>query len=137
MSFLPFLSPRPPPHPQDGVHRSLMPLHSPSSSFSHFPFFPIFPFPFHGPPTQDPAHRSLIPLVEGALAIMRLSCEKYFVLMAIYASYLLFRGTPLPARLIIKLVARVCGVFQKVGPGCGVFGNVFQKVGPGCGMLVF
>lgn len=74
------------------------------------------------PAPQDPAHRSLIPLVEGALAIMRLSCEKYFVLMAIYVSYLLFRGTPLPARLIIKLVARVCGVFQKVGPGCSVIG---------------
>ncbi|GIL76693.1 hypothetical protein Vretimale_8764 [Volvox reticuliferus] len=63
---------------------------------------------------RDPEHRALIPLVEAALAIMRLSCEKYFVLVAIYVAFLLFRDPPRPARAVIRLVARVSGVFQKV-----------------------
>ncbi|GLI65396.1 hypothetical protein VaNZ11_008952 [Volvox africanus] len=63
---------------------------------------------------REPEHRALIPLVEAALAIMRLSCEKYFVLVAIYVAFLLFRDPPRPARAVIRLVARVSGVFQKV-----------------------
>ncbi|KXZ41740.1 hypothetical protein GPECTOR_299g810 [Gonium pectorale] len=63
---------------------------------------------------EDPEHRSLIPLVESALAIMRLSCEKYFVLLAIYLAFLLFRDAPRPARAVIRIVARVSATFQKV-----------------------
>lgn len=41
---------------------------------------------------------------------MRLSCEKYFVLVAIFVAFLLFRDPPRPARAVIRLVARLrCG----------------------------
>ncbi|PNW80246.1 hypothetical protein CHLRE_08g383800v5 [Chlamydomonas reinhardtii] len=63
---------------------------------------------------KDPEHRSLIPLVEAALAIMRLSCEKYWVLLAIYLAFLIFRDAPRPARLLIRLIARVSSAFQRV-----------------------
>lgn len=36
-------------------------------------------------------HRELVPLVEVSLAIMRLACEKFFVLISVLATYLLFR----------------------------------------------
>lgn len=55
----------------------------------------------------DPEHLRLIPLVEAALALMRLSCEKFFVLVSVYLSYLLFRDPPGEAmRFMIRLNAR-------------------------------
>lgn len=55
----------------------------------------------------DPEHLRLIPLVEAALALMRLSCEKFFVLVSVYVSYLLFRDPPGEAmRFMIRLNAR-------------------------------
>ena len=67
------------------------------------------------PPAQRPEHTALIPLVEAALAIMRLSCEKYFVLLTALAAHLVFRERPPRAvRAYIQLVARLSAVFQKV-----------------------
>ncbi len=57
-------------------------------------------------------HRSLVPLVELALAIMRLSCEKWFSLVAMYVSYVVFRDPPPHAREYIKVVAVASRVFQ-------------------------
>lgn len=57
--------------------------------------------------TLDPQHRALIPLVEATLALMRLSCEKFFVLLSVYVSYLLFQDPPsLAARWLIRVNAR-------------------------------
>lgn len=65
--------------------------------------------------TQDPEHKALIPLVESALAVMRLSCEKFFVLLSVLAAHLLFRDRPPRAvRLLIRVNARISTVFQKV-----------------------
>lgn len=66
------------------------------------------------PPLQDPVHLELIPLVESALAVMRLSCEKFFVLVSMFAAYLTFRNPPKLARALIKLNARISTAFQKV-----------------------
>ena len=62
----------------------------------------------------DARHIELIPLVESALAMMRLSCEKYFVLLAVFVCYLLFKEPPPAARLMIRLISRLSTVFQKV-----------------------
>ncbi|CAL8462140.1 g1671 [Coccomyxa elongata] len=60
-------------------------------------------------------HRELIPLVEIALAIMRLSCEKFFVLISVLASYLIFRDdVPRSARLLIRLNHKLSTLFQRV-----------------------
>ena len=60
-------------------------------------------------------HRELIPLVEVALAIMRLSCEKFFVLISVLASYLIFRDdVPRGARMLIRLNHRLSTLFQRV-----------------------
>ena len=59
-------------------------------------------------------HMALIPLVESALALMRLSCEKYFVLVAVFVSYLLFREPPRAARAFIIFSSRLSSIFQKV-----------------------
>ncbi len=67
--------------------------------------------------TQAPEHRSLIPLVESALAVMRLSCEKYFVLLSVLVAHLLFGERPPPAaRAVIRANARLSTAFQKVRP---------------------
>lgn len=63
----------------------------------------------------DVEHLRLIPLVEAALALMRLSCEKFFVLVSVYVSYLLFQDPPGEVmRFMIRLNARYgfcfCGV---------------------------
>ncbi len=68
----------------------------------------------HPPARQDPKHRALVPLVECALALMRLSCEKLFVLVSVFVAYLLFRELPAPARALIRLNARLSAAFQKV-----------------------
>ena len=57
-------------------------------------------------------HRSLIPLIEIALAIMRLSCEKWFSLVAVFVSYVVFGDPPVHAREYIKIVAIACRIFQ-------------------------
>ena len=57
-------------------------------------------------------HRSLVPLIELALAIMRLSCEKWFSLVAVYVSYIVFRDPPAHVREYIKIVAVASRVFQ-------------------------
>ena len=57
-------------------------------------------------------HRSIVPLIELALAIMRLSCEKWFSLVAMYVSYIIFRDPPPHAREYIKIVAVISRVFQ-------------------------
>jgi hypothetical protein len=44
------------------------------------------PHAVHTP--QDEDHVSLIPLVESALAVMRLSCEKFFVLVRTFLLYM-------------------------------------------------
>jgi hypothetical protein len=60
-------------------------------------------------------HRELIPLVEVSLAVMRLSCEKFFVLISVLAAYLVFRDdVPRPARLLIRLNHRLSTLFQRV-----------------------
>lgn len=64
---------------------------------------------------QDFEHMELIPLVEVALAIMRLSCEKFFVLISVFAAYLLFRDeVPYTARLLIRVNHRISTLFQRV-----------------------
>ena len=66
-------------------------------------------------------HRELIPLVEVALAIMRLSCEKFFVLISVLASYLMFRDdVPRGARMLIRLNHRLSTLFQRVRAPCGL-----------------
>lgn len=45
---------------------------------------------------------------------MRLSCEKYFVLISVFVSYLLFREPPRAARALIRLNSRLSTAFQKV-----------------------
>lgn len=57
---------------------------------------------------------ALIPVVESALAIMRLSCEKFFVLLSVFVTYLLFRRPPWPARIFVRFISRVSSTFQKV-----------------------
>ena len=60
-------------------------------------------------------HKELVPLVEVSLAIMRLACEKFFVLISVLATYLLFRDeAPRPARLLIRLNHRLSVLFQRV-----------------------
>eukprot|EP00884_Botryococcus_braunii_P017767 jgi/Botrbrau1/4674/Bobra.33_2s0038.2 len=64
---------------------------------------------------QGADHMELIPLVEVALAIMRLSCEKYFVLISVLAAYLLFRDdVPSAARWLIRVNHRISTLFQRV-----------------------
>ena len=64
---------------------------------------------------QHPRHRELVCVVEAALAVMRLSCERYFVLLSVLATYLLFRDrVPRPARQLIRLNHQLCRLFQRV-----------------------
>ena len=61
------------------------------------------------------AHTELVPLIEGALAVMRLSCERFFVLASCLAAYLLFRDdAPHFARALIRLNDRLSTTFQRV-----------------------
>ncbi|MEW5308759.1 MAG: hypothetical protein WDW38_000693 [Sanguina aurantia] len=62
---------------------------------------------------RDPEHRSLLLLIESALAIMRLSCERFFLLLTVYLSFILFRDPPLPARLLIRLNHAISYTFQR------------------------
>ena len=64
---------------------------------------------------RSPDHVALVPLVEAALALMRLACEKFFVLAAVLAAHLLFRDdVPRPARSLIRATHRLSSAFQRV-----------------------
>ena len=61
------------------------------------------------------AHTELIPLVETALAIMRLSCERFFVLVSVFAAYLAFCAHVAPwFRMLIYINHRLSKMFQQV-----------------------
>lgn len=66
------------------------------------------------PPVQDPAHRSSIPLIEAALAVMRLSTEKLFVLLSLYVAFLLFRVPPPQVARLIGINARISNAFARL-----------------------
>ena len=79
---------------------------------------------------QDVEHKTLVPLVEAALAIMRLSCERWFALLGVYLCYILFRDPPPAARAVVRFVARLSRVFQRAillsFPGvCWIYGAGF------------
>lgn len=58
-------------------------------------------------------HKSLVPLIEGALAIMRLSCERWFSLLAVFVSFIIFRDPSPHVREYIRFIATTCRVFQQ------------------------
>eukprot|EP00208_Stichococcus_sp_RCC1054_P004120 CAMPEP_0206134734 /NCGR_PEP_ID=MMETSP1473-20131121/179_1 /ASSEMBLY_ACC=CAM_ASM_001109 /TAXON_ID=1461547 /ORGANISM="Stichococcus sp, Strain RCC1054" /LENGTH=952 /DNA_ID=CAMNT_0053526355 /DNA_START=491 /DNA_END=3349 /DNA_ORIENTATION=+ len=60
-----------------------------------------------------PSHMFNLPLIEIALAIMRLSCEKFFVLASVFCAFLLFKEPPLWVRHIISAIANLSSIFQK------------------------
>ena len=62
----------------------------------------------------DPEHVRLVPRIEAALAVMRLACEKFFVLASVFAAYLLWREPPMGVRHVIALNANLSDAFQKV-----------------------
>ncbi|KAL4855121.1 hypothetical protein ACK3TF_004343 [Chlorella vulgaris] len=57
-------------------------------------------------------HHRLIPLVEVSLAIMRLSCERFFSLLAVYLSFLVFRDPPPLAQRVARGIAAITSTFQ-------------------------
>lgn len=63
---------------------------------------------------QDPAHRGSIPLIEAALAVMRLSSEKLFVLLSLYVAFLLFRVPPPQVARLIGINARISNAFARL-----------------------
>ena len=44
----------------------------------------------------------------------RLSCEKFFVLIPVFVSYLIFREPPPAARALIRIISGTSQIFQKV-----------------------
>ena len=64
---------------------------------------------------QHPLHMELLPLVECALAALRMSCERFFLLISVFAAYLLF-STKVPHwfKLIVRFNHRLSKIFQKV-----------------------
>ena len=77
-------------------------------------------------------HKELVPLVEVSLAIMRLACEKFFVLISVLATYLLFRDeAPRPARLLIRLNHRLSVFFQRVCSPCNILSSSLGPCPPG------
>lgn len=56
----------------------------------------------------------MIPLIEVTLAMMRLSCEKFFVLLTVYVNYLIFRKPPKAARRLVKINSTLSAIFQHV-----------------------
>jgi hypothetical protein len=63
---------------------------------------------------QDPNHRLSVPLIEAALALMRLSTEKFFVLLSLYVAFLLFRTPPPHAAELIGINARISNTFARL-----------------------
>ncbi|PRW60537.1 hypothetical protein C2E21_1293 [Chlorella sorokiniana] len=59
-------------------------------------------------------HRHLIPLVELSLAIMRLSCERFFSLLAVFLGFLAFHDPPPAARRAIRVISLFASVFQRL-----------------------
>lgn len=56
-----------------------------------------------------------IAMVEVLLAIMRLCCEKFFVLATVFAAYLLYRDdVPFYARIIARTNHHLSSFYQKV-----------------------
>lgn len=64
--------------------------------------------------SQDPNHRLSIPLIEAALALMRLSTEKFFVLLSLYVAFLLFRIPPPAVATLISVNARISNAFARL-----------------------
>lgn len=74
-------------------------------------------------------HRQLVPLAETTLAILRLSCERFFMLISVFVAYLLFRGqVPQWLRSVIRLNHSLSKAFQKV-----ILRGCLCYVGLGCG----
>jgi len=63
---------------------------------------------------QDPQHRLSVPLIEAALALMRLSTEKFFVLLSLYVSFLLFRIPPRYVATLVWVNARVSNALARL-----------------------
>ena len=62
----------------------------------------------------EPERMRLLPRVELALALMRLSCEPYGVLLSLFVAYLLFREPPAGARFMIYVNSCVSQFIQTV-----------------------
>lgn len=62
---------------------------------------------------RDPEHGAVVPLVELALAIMRLSSERWFALVAVYLGYVVFRDPPIPVRTVIIWISAISRIFQR------------------------
>ena len=63
---------------------------------------------------ESPAHKVLVPLAETTLAILRLSCEQFFMLISVFVAYLLFWShVPQWLRAVIRLNHRLSKAFQK------------------------
>lgn len=83
-------------------------------------------------------HKNLVPLVELALAIMRLSCERWFSLMAVFTSFIIFRDPPAYVQKYIRILATMCRLFQQTiimsfpavcwGYGAGFLFSMFASV---------
>ena len=83
-------------------------------------------------------HKRLVPLVELALAIMRLSCERWFSLMAVFTSFIIYRDPPEYAQQYIRILATMCRVFQQTiimsfpavcwGYGAGFVFSLFASI---------
>ena len=56
----------------------------------------------------------MIPLIEATLAMMRFSCEKFFVLLTVYVNYLLFRNPPQAARMLVRINSSLSSIYQYV-----------------------
>lgn len=63
---------------------------------------------------KDFDHRRMIPLIEVTLAMMRFSCEKFFVLLTVYVNYLIFRKPPRAARMLVRVNSNLSSIFQHV-----------------------
>jgi hypothetical protein len=65
-------------------------------------------------PHQSAVHRAGLPLAQGILAILRLSTERFFVLLSLFVSFVLFRTPPRPVAWLVRLNARLTIVFVRV-----------------------
>lgn len=63
---------------------------------------------------MDPGHRNSLVLVELALTVMRLSCEKLFVLTLMYLFYITLHRLPTAARVLLQTVSKIHRVFIKL-----------------------
>lgn len=64
---------------------------------------------------ESPGHKELVPLAETTLAILRLSCERFFMLISVFVAYLIYRGrVPRWLKTVIRINHRLSKAFQKV-----------------------